>query len=739
MRKLSLNENWKFRKLPGFSLETLPDALPDGSWEAVTLPHTWFSDENPYQGLAVYERTVDRDPDARKAFLSFDGADQRCRVFVNGVFAGSHAGGYARFRLAVPDGVMDAPVWTIRVFLDNSADEDVAPSFGDFTVFGGLYRNADLLLCGDTHFDYSYFGTDGLIVRTRVGGDGRGVISLEPHAVCAAADCRIHYVLKDDQDAVVCEAEGAPDETVSLSVDHPNLWDGADSARFYTVSAVLSADGAEADVTEVRTGFRRVELSGQDGLKLNGRPYQLRGVARHQDRAEVYCAASPDHVREDFALIREMGANAVRLSHYQHPQTAYDCCDDLGLLCWAEIPMLKMTESPALLDNAAQQLTELILQNIHHPAVFCWGIQNEIAMFRDAPFMHENCRRLHELVKSLDPDRFSAAANLYPLKFSSKLNGITDMIGYNVYFGWYYGESADFGPYLDRFHAARPDLPLGISEYGVDANLRLHSESPRVKDYSEEFQSLWHETVYPQIESRPWLWGSFVWNMFDFSSVRRNEGGQKFINAKGLVSHDRRIRKDAFYYYKSRWTADPFVHLCAKRFEKRAQPEISVKCYTNLPVVKLFLNGAPFGEVRTENGTAVFRDVPLSMGPNRVDVTADGMEDHCVWVRVAEPDPDYSLPDQDAGTAVRNWFLQEDDVRREGFFSIQNTAQELLDNPETKNVLEHYIPSLVRVMTEQSVIPLGLSLKSILSRSADESLDVSALNSALNQIPDPEA
>ena len=738
MRSLSLNENWHFMKLPGLTLSALPDALPDDPWTPVTLPHTWFSDDDPYQGLTVYETTIRRDTDEPKAYLSFDAADQRCRVFVNGVPAGSHAGGYARFRLPVPDAVMADRVWTIRVYLDNSADEDVIPFFGDFTVFGGLYRGAQLLLCQATHFDYGYFGTDGLIVRTDVGQDGRGVLTLAPHTVCAAARCHIEYRLLDERGETVGAAQGGPAETVTLTVDRPTLWDGVGHAHFYTVAATLYADGEVADRTEVRTGFRRVTVDGQQGLALNGRACPLRGVARHQDRAGVYSAVSLQHIREDFSIIREMGANAVRLSHYQHPQAAYDCCDELGLLCWAEIPMLKMTESPALLDNTLQQLTELILQNIHHPAIFCWGIQNEIAMFRDAPYMHESCRRLHELVRELDPGRFSAAANLYPLKASSRLNDITDMVGYNVYFGWYYGEMTGYGPYLDRFHAARPLLPLGISEYGVDANLRLHSESPRVKDYSEEYQALWHETVYPQIESRAWLWGSFVWNMFDFSSVRRNEGGQKYINAKGLVSHDRQVRKDAYYYYQARWTDAPFVHLCARRFVNRAREAIDVKCYTNQPTVTLTVNGRPFGEAQADNGTVLFRNVPLAMGENRIEAMAGGCRDAVCWRRVSEPDPEYCLPGQEAGGAVRNWFLADDDMRREGFFSVQSTAQDLLNNPEARRVLEKYIPALVRFMTEKSVIPLGLSLKSILSRESDGTLDMNALNAELNQIPDTE-
>ena len=736
MLTLSLNQDWKFRKLPGLTLANLPASLPEGAWEEISLPHTWYKTDDAYQGLAVYEKALFRDKAWPRAFLSFDAADQQCRVFVNGHLAGDHRGGYARFRLPIPAAAMAEDTWLIQVFVENTVNEDIAPSFGDFTVYGGLYRSVDLLICEENHFDRCYYGTDGMIVRASVDKQGRGILDVEPHVICAAENAKIEYSLYDESGICLLTSDASIRESVSLAVDHPLLWDGLEHAPLYTLRASLIVNGHTADEVSIRTGFRRIDLTPDHGLILNGKKTPLHGVAKHQDRAGCFCAVAEKDVREDFTLIGDIGANAVRLSHYQHPQTAYDCCDEMGLLCWAEIPMLKMTESPALMENTAQQLTELILQNIHHPTIFCWGIQNEIAMFRDAPYMHENCRRLHALVKKLDPHRYSTAANLYPLKASSHLNEITDMVGYNVYFGWYYGERQDFGPYLDQMHAARPQLPFGISEYGVDANLALHAEDPQVKDYSEEYQALWHESVYPQIESRDYLWGSFIWNMFDFCSARRNEGGQKYINAKGLVSHDRQIRKDAFYYYKARWSAQPFVHLCAKRFVKRAQAAIDIKCYTNQPNVQLLLNGKYYGTAAVQNGVAVFPQVPLQIGDNPVTVTAGDYIDQCVWQRVTEAEPSYCLPDENTGTAVRNWFLAEDDVRREGFFSIQNTAQELLDNAETKKILENYVPTLVRIMTEKSVIPLGLSLKSILSRDADESLDIKGLNAELNQIPD---
>ena len=735
MKKISLNDRWLFRRLPGFTLENLPEDLLPFPGEEVTLPHTWHREDAPYKGLCVYEKTLARDPSWKKALLSFDGADQSCRVFVNGFPAGAHQGGYSRFRLPLPEEAETDAQWTVRVFLENRVNEQISPNFGDFTVFGGLYRNADLLVMEPSHFDYCYFGTDGIVVRASVDPEGRGIVTVEPHAVCDPERSRIRCSLRNDRGKEIARREGRPDETFSFAVEHPALWNGLESRAFFTVSAELCVDGTPVDRTDVRTGFRRVEVSGQKGFLLNGKPLQLRGAAKHQDRCVKYSAVSEEDVREDFSILREMGANAVRLSHYQHPQPAYNCCDEEGLLCWAEIPMLKMTEDPALQANAVQQLTELILQNIHHPSVFCWGIQNEIAMFRDAPFMHENCRELHALVKTLDPGRLSACANLYPLKAASRLNEITDLVGYNLYFGWYYGEMPDYGPWLDAFHEKRPSLPLGITEYGVDANLSLHSEAPKVKDYSEEYQALWHETVYPQIERRPWLWGSFIWNMFDFSSDRRDEGGQKGINAKGLVTHDRKTRKDAFYYYKARWSSEPFLHLCAKRFLRRAREAVDVKCYTNQPSVRLVVNGNPFGEVSVENGTALFRNVPLSMGENRVAVSAGVCRDECAWIRVSEPDPAYTLPEEQGSGPVRNWFLAEDDCRREGFYSIQDTANDLLENPDTRKILEAYVPGLVRFMTEKSVIPLGLAMKSILSRETDDSLDLKKMNRELNQVP----
>lgn len=728
MNRISLNAGWQFIKLP----KGIPVERENLDWETVSLPHTWYREEDPYHGLVLYRREIGVGKAWKKAFLEFEGADQRCRVFVNGKEIGEHNGAYARFRFPVPEAALKSGELRIEALLDNRVSADVSPNFGDFTIFGGLYRNVNLLVTSEDHFDYCFYGTDGVIARAAVQDDGSGLLALEPHVCTEREDACIVYTLTGPEGELAAESTAPAKESVSLRVPEPKLWNGKKAPELYTLRAELQIDGETADEAEIRVGFRTVSMSPDDGLRLNGEHIKLCGVAKHQDRAGVFSAVSREQIDEDFALIREIGANAIRLSHYQHPQHTYDRCDEDGLLCWAEVPMLKMTENGALYANIEQQLIELVLQNIHHPSIFCWGIQNEIGMFRDAPFMHEECRVLTALVKRLDPNRLVTAANLYNVKPASQLNAITDMVGYNLYFGWYYGEMPDYSKYLDNYHAQRPEMPLGISEYGVDCNVKLHSETPRVKDYSEEFQALWHETVYPVLQSKDYLWGSFIWNMFDFSSDRRSEGGVKYINGKGLVSHDRTLRKDAFYYYKAKWSAEPFVHLCASRFVRRARERIDVKIYTNLPRVTLWKDGEKIGIGENNgNGTVLLRDVALAPGINQLWAVSGDCEDRCLFERVEKPEESYRLPEESGG-AVRNWFLSDDDTVKEGYYSIMDTAEDVLSG--ARSVLVRFVPSLVEVL-DRDVIPLGLSMKSILSRELKNDPDTMLrINDALHQI-----
>ena len=354
-------------------------------------------------------------------------------------------------------------------------------------------------------------------------------------------------------------------------------------------------------------------------------------------------------------------------------------------------------------------------------------------MFRDAPFMHERCRILNSLAKELDPGRLTACANLYPVPPESELNGITDIVGYNYYFGWYYGEFADYGKYLDAFHAARPAGTVGISEYGADANLALHSREPKVKDYSEEYQALYHESVYPFLRERSWLWGSYVWNMFDFSSARRNEGGTKGVNAKGLVTRDRKIRKDAFYYYKAQRSEEPFLHICGKRYEIRDTDTICVKVYTNCPEASLTVNGDHFAtEKSNENGAVFFENVPLRQGKNTLQAVCGGLIDEAVLSRAEKEPEEYRLPDNGQGGNVLNWFLQEE--QKEDCYSILDTAQQIMESAAAREVIREALPGLFGILDQGNVIPMGLTMKSVLSRDCKDPEQILRINKALQEI-----
>lgn len=724
MERIEINRGWAFQKQGG------------SEPSFVDLPHTWYRDDDQYRGEAVYRKTVDA-PQADCLILEIGAADHTVTAVANGVELGRHKGGYARVRFAIPPECVKNGRLEFELRVDNSVVDDVSPLAGDFTVFGGLTRGAAILACGKDHFDYLYHATDGVIVRAGVNGDGDGELYLEPHAV-VTGDGVIRYTLRDPEGNLTAQFEGPAGAPAALTVPSPRLWDGRNDPALYTLAAELVVGGNVVDATELKTGFRSIRADPDRGFFLNGRHLRLNGVAVHQDFAGCYAAVTEREINRNFELIGEVGANALRLSHYQHPQYTYDKCDEAGYVVWAEIPMLKMTQSPALLENAKSQLTELILQNIHHPCVCFWGVQNEIGMFRDAPVIHEGVRELVRVCEALDPGRIVTCANLNTVKSKSRLNHLTPMVGYNVYFGWYYGKMGDYDAFLDNMHRDLPETALGISEYGVDCNLRFHSENPLVKDYSEEFQALWHETVYPIIDSKPYLWGSFIWNFFDFSSSRRDEGGQKFINAKGLVTFDRETRKDAFYYYKARWSEEPFLHIREKRFARRCRDSVDVKVYTNLPRVALELAGGTRVYADNDgNGRVVFPGVELREGVNVFKVTADHegrhFEDAVAFEKVSEPEESYILPNSGAGETVKNWFLDEDGLDTGAYYSLADTAQEIMDSPEAYTILKKHVPGLCAVL-ERDVIPLGLEMRSILGRETPEGVDLKALNDELMKL-----
>ena len=727
----NFNGGWRFRKLPeGW---TGPENLPAG--EAVTLPHTWYADGDYYRGDAAYDKCFDWTPaEGERVFLRFDAVDKVCRVWLNGAELGGHAGAYTRFALELTE-ALRAGENRLTVLVNNEAGSTVSPLSGDFASFGGIPRDLSLVVAGETLFDLSYYGTEGVLIRAALTEDGDGLVRFSPKLLGPVApQLSIRYAVSDGGGTLAKVTVPAWQGGMGLRIAKPRLWNGREDPALYTASAELLAGEEVLDRVALSVGFRSVTVDPDRGLFLNGQHLKLRGVAKHQDFEGVFSAAGPAQWDTDIALIREMGANAVRLSHYPHPQGVYDRCDAAGLLVWAEIPMLKLTQSEELLDNAKEQLQEMILQNLHHPSIFCWGIQNEIAIFGDKPWMAERMRGLNELAHALDPDRFTVCANLNGVEPDSALNRLTDLTAYNLYFGWYYGKFGDLGRFLDELHRVNPSMPFALSEYGADCNPRFHSEDPKVNDYTEEYGALFHEKNYPDVEARDFVWGSFVWNMFDFVSAIRNAGGARARNLKGLVSFDRQTKKDAYYYYKARWSEEPFVHIGGKRFEKRVGPT-SVKVYSNQPEVTLTVNGEA-RTLRSDTGVFRFENLALNLGANPLKAQAGAVSDSCVLTGVAEPEKDYVYVEEQAGINVRNWFVDEAEEARmfpEDAYSIRDKMEVLAACPEAMDCVARLAPPLVKLI-QDGIGTFSLEASIRYERPAVTEDQVKALNEALNKI-----
>lgn len=689
MRQITILDQWFYYEQP--ELEGGMPCAADG--QPVRLPHVWNKEDASREGARLYTTSFHWSASAeKKMFLEFGAVAGAAKVWVNEQPIGEHRGGYACFRFEVTDALREGKN-TVAVLADNTRYPDINPLMGDFNNYGGIYRTVTLIETGCAHFDLLYHGTSGLDLTVSV-ENGIGILTASSHTVGGDV---VEYELLEGQRMIAQASAPADGSSVILKIEQPRLWDGMADPHLYTCRARLLAGGEVADEVSLPCGFRTIRMTADKGLFLNGRHIHIDGVAKHQDREGAGCAPTEAQLDEDFALIREIGANAVRLSHYQHPQYFYDLCDQNGLLVWAEIPMLSMPDgNDAVVENAKQQLTELILQNRHHPAIYCWGVQNEIAMMGESLEMYRKTGELNALVKKLDPSRLSACANLYCVKNNSQLNFITDLVGYNIYYGWYYGEMEDYSSFFQKFRTDNPQVPLGVSEYGVDCSTGYHSDAPQRKDYSEEFQALFHETVYPQIAAREDLWGSYVWNMFDFGSAIRDEGGVKGKNCKGLVSFDRKTKKDAFYYYKAQWSSEPFVYITGRRYQKRCGDQTTVKVYSNQPEVTLTVNGTVFSALRGKI-VFLFEQVPLAQGDTRLTVTAGECTDEIILSRVEKPESSYIFVDPHPEINVKNWFTMgqsEDDLFPEGRFSVMDEIGDLQASREAWALLEEMTPEI---------------------------------------------
>ena len=736
MRKIILlDKNWTFYKNPDST-----------QGEEVSLPHTWNAVDGQdggndyYRGTCKYECHFSR-PELEtdgKAYLEFDGAAMTADVVINGTKAVHHEGGYGAFRADITQYLKDEN--KLEVYVDNSDNTKVYPQKADFTFYGGLYRMVKLVTVSKNHFELDYAGGTGIKVTPEV-------TLTDAAAKKADAKVTVELWMVGDAEAVTVTIDGQQKETpvengyakAVFDLANVHLWDGVDDPYLYTAKAELS----DGDIVETTFGCRSFSIDPQKGFFLNGRSYPLRGVSRHQDRAGAGNALTHEMHREDMEIIKELGANTIRLAHYQHAQEFYDLCDENGMIVWAEIPYITMHMSDGT-ENTLSQMRELVVQNYNHPSIVCWGLSNEItAASAVNEELLENHRKLNDLCHALDMTRPTVMADVFMLETDSPMLEIPDMNSYNLYFGWYLGELEQNDSFFDAYHTTYPDRVIGLSEYGADANPAYHSANPERGDYTEEYQCIYHEHMAKMIEERPYLWATHVWNLFDFAADGRDEGGKHGVNQKGLVTIDRKLKKDAFYLYKAYWSKTPFVHVCGRRYVERTEDVTEIKVYSNEQSVTLLVDGV---ERETSEGSKVFKfKVPIT-GTHKIRAVSGTCEDEITVKKVQKSNQDYIFNKQ--GDVV-NWF-DRDDFKAD-HYSISDTLGELAQNEMANAIVQRLMaqasasrgdvaesvkdnPALQRMMQRMTLVSL---LKQAGDAVSEEQMK--ALNDALQKIPKNQA
>jgi len=665
---LNIDPGWSFLK----DCRQAPTALPESA-EIISLPHTWNGVDGQdggndyFRGTCCYVKKLYRSelPEGKKYFLEILGANSSADVYMNGKRLAHHDGGYSTWRVELSNTLREENILVIMV--DNSPNESVYPQTADFTFYGGLYRSVNIIAVNSTHFDLDWYGSPGIHVTPEIKGSD-AEIDIRSYVTDPASGDMFHYLILDSEGNICAEASSG-ETSEKLILENVHLWQGRSDPYLYTAVAEIIRGGEAIDSVSTRFGCRSFEIDPENGFILNGKEYPLRGVSRHQDRAKIGNALLPEHHEEDMELICEMGANTIRLAHYQHDRYFYDLCDEKGMVVWAEIPYISRHMAGAN-ENTISQMKELIVQNCNHPSIVCWGLSNEITMdgAKD-PDMIENHRVLNKLCHDLDPTRPTVIACISMCGMDEEYVHIPDLVSYNHYFGWYGGSTDDNGPWFDKFHAKYPNTPIGCSEYGCEA-LNWHNSNPQQGDYSEEYQAYYHEELIKQFFSRKYLWATHVWNMFDFGADARAEGGENGQNHKGLITIDRKYKKDAFYAYKAWLNPEPMVHICGKRYIDRAEDMTRVTVYSNLPEVELFVNGQSLGKKTSDDHFFRF-DVP-NAGESKLLAVAGECRDESLIRKVEKMNPDYILREQGA---VLNWF---DITEIDGRFSLNDKLGDIM-------------------------------------------------------------
>ena len=683
---ISLNENW-----------TLSFPKGDHATEQVNLPHTWNAvDGNDGNGsylrtTGVYTRTFTAPKQPReggRTYVEVLAAALNSTVKVNGQVATTHEGGFSIFRADVTDLCHEGEN-ELTIEVSNEDTPSMYPSSADFTFYGGLYRGVNLISVPDAHFDLDYYGGPGMMVTPVPTEDGGANFTIKSFVTNPADDLTVMYSIEDCFGREVASAvRGSADTEVTIYVPDAQLW-SMDEPNLYTVVATLQRNNEEVDEIAANVGVRSFKVTPDEGFSINGVPTPLRGVSRHQDRVFEGNALTAEEHYDDAMLIKELGANTIRLAHYQHSQDFYDACDEIGFAVWAEIPFISVfKKGEGAHKHVMEEMKELIIQNYNHPSIMFWGISNEILIGGISQELVDTHHDLEKLCKELDPTRLTTIAHVSTTPVNGPMHHITDLESYNHYFGWYGGKMEQNGPWLDQFHAEHPDICIGISEYGCEGIINWHSNTPQCKDYTEEYQALYHEHMAQVFEDRPWVWASHVWNMFDFGCAARNEGGVSGRNNKGLVTMDRKTKKDSYFVYQAYWTQTPMVHIAGRRHAQRVGETTEIKVYSNQDTVVLYVNGKEVGQ---QTAHRVFKfNVALNEGFNTIVAVAGDVKDSITLEKVAEEPGYYTLPEfNERQEGVANWFKQVGSMDLtapmefpEGYYSVKDTMEDLAKNEE---------------------------------------------------------
>ena len=719
---ISLNENW-----------TLSFPKGDHVTEQVNLPHTWNAvDGNDGNGsylrtTGVYTRTFEQPKQPREGGRTYVEvlAALNATVKVNGTVATTHEGGFSIFRADVTDLCHEGEN-ELTIEVSNEDTPSMYPASADFTFYGGLYRGVNLISVPNAHFDLDYYGGPGIMVTPVPTEDGGANFTIKSFVTNPADDLTVLYSIEDCFGREVASAvRGSAETEVTIYVPDAQLW-SMDEPNLYTVTATLQRNNEAVDEICANVGVRSFKVTPNEGFSINGVPTPLRGVSRHQDRVFEGNALTAEEHYDDALLIKELGANTIRLAHYQHSQDFYDACDEIGFAVWAEIPFISVfKKGEGAHTHVMEEMKELIIQNYNHPSIMFWGISNEILIGGISQELVDTHHDLEKLCKELDPTRLTTIAHVSHTPVDGPMHHITDLESYNHYFGWYGGKMEQNGPWLDKFHADHPDICIGVSEYGCEGIINWHSNTPECKDYTEEYQALYHEHMAQVFEDRPWVWASHVWNMFDFGCAARNEGGVSGRNNKGLVTMDRKTKKDSYFVYQAYWTQTPMVHIAGRRHAQRAGETTEIKVYSNQDTVVLYINGKEVGQ---QTAHRVFKfDVALNEGFNTILAVAGDVKDSITLEKVAEEPAYYTLPEfNERQEGVANWFKQvgslDLDLKApmefpEGYYSIKDNMEEVSKSPEAFAL----VAKVVKLTTNFDVKP-GSGMWDMLKTMSPENL-----------------